>query len=854
MNVRLFHITFLLALHLHAYTAFAQQTSVPKASSAQQMQQLADSGLKAMFAHALKAAQSGNLPDAIQEFTTILQRVPNHIPSLSNRASLYFQMNNTSAAIEDATKILALAPGMSKMYFVRGASYLNLQRLPEAEKDLEIAVKLDPNNVHSYKILGTVYTLLQKYDKAIMAWTSSIKLAPQEDVLYYERANAFANLQRHKEAILDYDAALKNNPNNFSAYLNRANTRAAIHDYTGAIQDYSILIEKFPTNIKYLANRGIVYGEMLKYDEAISDLTKVLELDSMIHRVRIHRARTFLERGKPAQCIEDCTTLLRLNPQDAAGFTNAGNGVAAYLQREDFLNADAYMIRALARAALGDTTGACLDAEHSAELGSSNTNTLRVGICQVRTFQPAPNFPESYQLYPRNKQDSAMMPINAMLQQTGFDSAFVILRKNGAIVSRMAHALNYLGTLSSASSAVVTRQAHISFNAGIHAESEEYSFSLGVKNASQTVILAERTNIVCGDVFLASGQSNVILGEIPQSALSQPYQYVRTFTMNDKDSYWGVASAKANDVYNIGAMAYMVAVRLSKQANIPIALINGGLSGSTIEQHFRDNANPAQLRSWYGRMLWRVKRSGLADAAKAMLWYQGESNGSAGYAEKFISVHNGWKQDYPSLRKVYVVQIRPSECNQSPQDTPREEQRTLGTRSKDIEVAAAAAVPLHDGCHYGNDGYIVLGNNLARLIARDFYKSTDTLGISSPNLLKAAWTSPKHDEIALSFATNDSLVCGADTSVGGKIRTLANDAFLLDGKPARAVSVRSVEKNTVLLKFATPIAEQNISYVPEKCYAGSPEAPCVVYEGPWITTRRGVGALTFANVPIQAAP
>ena len=114
-------------------------------------------------------------------------------------------------------------------------------------------------------------------------------------------------------------------------------------------------------------------------------------------------------------------------------------------------------------------------------------------------------------------------------------------------------------------------------------------------------------------------------------------------------------------------------------------------------------------------------------------------------------------------------------------------------------------------------------------------------------------TGTKRDEIALTFATNDALVCGADTSVAGKVRTLANDAFLLDGKPVKAVSVHS-ERNVIFVKLASASAGKTISYIPEKCYATSADAPYVVYEGPWITTLRGVGALTFANIAIQATP
>jgi tetratricopeptide (TPR) repeat protein len=801
----------------------------------------------------------GDFQGALANYTKALQMSPKDVQILVMRARLLaFGLGNVRAAIDDATKALELSPKLGDMYFVRGASYLNTQRLPEAEKDLELAVQYKPTNVsefaYRYKILGITYAVQQKYQQAIDVFTKGIKLAPKEGSLYYERANSLSYLKRYREAIPDYDIALKYDSTNVNAYVNRASTRTAIQDYEGAVKDYSVLIGKFPTNTLYWINRGITHSEMQKFDNAIADLTKTLELDSMYHRARIFRARTYMEMNNLSAALEDCNSILRLNPQDAIGFTNAGNSVSAYLQRENFINADVYAIRSRVRLLMGDADGCCSDAQKAIDLGSENGYKLNIIFCEQRIFLPAPDFPVSHQLYARDANDSATVPVKASFRARGFDSAIVVLKKNGLVIQRTAQYLRYLNVMMPGATAA-TMQAAIDTSVRIHAGLEAYSIHLSVKNAQQDSLLTERTNIVCGDVLLVSGQSNAILGE--QASYTTQQRYIRTFTQTEQDSYWGIATANAKNSYNIGAMAYQAATDIVTTQKIPIAVINGGLSGSTIEQHFRDNANPLNIRSWYGRMLWRTKTSGLANVAKVMVWYQGESNANAGYGDKFTTLWNGWKLDYPNLKKTYLVQIRPSECNQSPIDSPREEQRLLVNRMKDVvEILASAGLPVHDGCHYANEGYITLGKQLARLVQRDFYRTTDTIGISSPNLLNARWTNAKRDEIMLEFSTNDSLVCGADTLVGGRMRSLATDAFLLDGRHTKAVSVRST-KNTVLVKLTAPSTATSISYVPEKCYVSAPEVPCTVnnvYEGPWLTTRRGVGALTFTQVRIQANP
>jgi hypothetical protein len=324
--------------------------------------------------------------------------------------------------------------------------------------------------------------------------------------------------------------------------------------------------------------------------------------------------------------------------------------------------------------------------------------------------------------------------------------------------------------------------------------------------------------------------------------------------MGTKDGLWWQASGNVDAESNVGAVGVSFANALIKQHKVPILILNMGIEGAIIEQHFPTDANPKDPQSWYGRMLWRMRTSSADQAAKAMIWYQGESNQGEGYTEKFTKMYNAWKQDYPTLKKFYVVQIRPSNCINTPNHAPlREQQRGFMKKFPDVETIASSGLPMHDGCHYGNEGYITLGNHLAALIGRDFYRSTDTIGISSPNLVRAAWTSAARNEIQLTFATNDSLSTSKDTTIDGKLRTFANEAFLLDGQPCKCGSVRS-EKNVLFLTLPASSKAQRINYVPEKCYSGTSDGTCSLYEGPWLLTRRGVGALTFHNIPIEAAP
>lgn len=835
----------LLLACITAPNVFAQQQPAKKVRLTSQQ----SSQIQALIQQGLQQ-QSTNPQAAIQAFTQAIELVPQEAAFYCYRGRVYFSLNNLAAAKADFTSAIERAPKMAFAYFYRGACYLNQQLLTQAESDLQASARLEPTNYDYLRNLGVVQNLLQKYPEALLTLSKAIQVQPKEASCYYERGNIYRLQNKYREAIRDYTKAIQLDPANFNAYINNATAKGMLNDYKGAIEDYTYLIKNTPPNKLNFYNRGYLYSTLQQYDNAIKDFTAAITLDSTMLRASVKRLLAMQSLGQVKEILAETRRLLQSNPQDAKAFTNAGGAVQAQLLSEDFVNGDIFAIRAKARADVGDNHGACSDLTKAGILGNANAEQQRLAVCAPTTvFMPSPNFPANLQFYPRNSNDSAFVSLSGTLTQGGFDSVYTLLYKNGVQVGRTARPIQYNYILRGTES---IPQTIISAGVRIHAEVAEYSVRFGIKSATRDTVLAVRDSLVCGDVLLVSGQSNSVLGS---SARTPHNEYLRTFYMGYNDSFWGFAAANNNtDDYNVGGFALQVQERIAAAQNVPVCVINGGLSGSTIEQHFRNDATPTDQKSWYTRLHWRAEVSALAKAAKAMIWYQGESNQGVGYTEKFTRLYNAWKQDYQGLKKIYVVQIRPSDCGQIDHSSLREQQRNFAQKFPDVEVLASAGLPTHDGCHFGNEGYITLGNQLYNLLARDFYGAKDTLGIASPNLRRAYWTTPEKKEIALVFTTNDSLVVGKDTSAGGKIRSLATDAFLLDGMPIKAASVRVEKNNTIILSLNSPIAAQSIGYVPDRCYTSAPEAPCQVYEGPWLTTRRGVGALTFHNVPIEAMP
>jgi sialate O-acetylesterase len=199
----------------------------------------------------------------------------------------------------------------------------------------------------------------------------------------------------------------------------------------------------------------------------------------------------------------------------------------------------------------------------------------------------------------------------------------------------------------------------------------------------------ELTNILCGDVWLASGQSNMEMylrgaktGEAAIAASATPL--LRFFTVSKKlelvdgplgDS-WKVSSPASSPA--MSAVAYFFAQEIQQTQGIPVGLINCSYGGTVTETW----CSPATLAAGYpvweayeakaiknpkyarrntsSRLYDRMLKTVMPFPVHGFVWYQGEGN--AGRAEEqkrlFPEMVKDWRQSWgDSKLPFYIVQL-----------------------------------------------------------------------------------------------------------------------------------------------------------------------------------------------------
>ncbi len=444
--------------------------------------------------------------------------------------------------------------------------------------------------------------------------------------------------------------------------------------------------------------------------------------------------------------------------------------------------------------------------------------------------------PHNLQLYPRGADDSATVPIAGTIYRTGFDSVSVVEFKNGQVIATLAQTLQY-----------ADGKASFSLTPRIHAELSEYRFDVHLTRGHLDSIIASRDSIVCGEVLMVDGQGNSSPGFISYRYTNE---FCRSFgvkySTDPRDTLWEISWP---DGGSVGAWALRFQQDLVEREHLPSCCINGAVGGTNIEEHEPNDTDKYNLWSIYGEQFYKATKAGVRMHARVRIWDQGEANYAPGYYQKFLRLYGSWKEDYPALQKIYLIQLRPNGCYFGNIDM-RDVQRAMGDSLKDVEPIAAAAIPGQDGCHYSDSGCIARGDRFFASVSRDFYGSTDTADLRSPNAIFAYYTNANHNQIAILFSPRGvSLHKTNDTVVNGFLGKLEDNLYT-DDISVRVQSV-SFDLDTMFVDLDKTTNATTIAYLHDQHYAGS---DTVIYEGPWIVNSRGYGALLWYHLPIHWWP
>ena len=383
-----------------------------------------------------------------------------------------------------------------------------------------------------------------------------------------------------------------------------------------------------------------------------------------------------------------------------------------------------------------------------------------------------------------------------------------------------------------------TITSYSQFDVEITIESGKHLYQLEVlwdNAANEWETVTTVNDIICGDAYIINGQSNAVALDYHNEQLADQYSstFIRSFgssiNNNTTSNFMDFNIAVAESGYTQGAIGQwglQLANELLENEDVPILIINGAVGGTNISQHQRNDINPVDMNTIYGRLLWRAKEANLEGNIRGIIWHQGESDGNMPYdtyLNLWTSLYNDWLEDYQNLEGIYTFQVR-SGCG-SPtwnrnvhRELPEILPLVLGSMS-------TTGIDGHDNCHFYNQTYVEWGNRISRLIRKDLYSSDVPNNHRAPNPVNASWIEPNKLEINFG-TTGENLILQTGSL---QYFSLSDGSIIIDA---------SVSGNSIHLTTDLPSNANWVSFV---------DIPGDI---PWLINNLGIGSFAFYEFPI----
>ena len=151
-------------------------------------------------------------------------------------------------------------------------------------------------------------------------------------------------------------------------------------------------------------------------------------------------------------------------------------------------------------------------------------------------------------------------------------------------------------------------------------------------------------------------------------AISNSYlsDFIRVFSggytssvglLSDNQWHYGQGDGNENSTGNTGQWGIVLAKKIIDELQIPIAIFNGAHGGQPVSFFQRPDDYVSSTNSNYGRLYYRLNKTGLKNNVRAVLWSQEVgrfiSNGlsTSAYKIAFNSLKNSWLEDYQAIEK-----------------------------------------------------------------------------------------------------------------------------------------------------------------------------------------------------------
>jgi tetratricopeptide (TPR) repeat protein len=197
-------------LGLPAFPAEEAAKPAPSAARVTASTELAPE-LQALAQEGQKRFDAGHFPEAEKIYREILEKAPNHLPSIMSLGVVLFRSQKLKLAEEQFQKAIAMSPDDAFSHTTLGIIHYTQGKYDDAVSDLKKAIEINPKNATAHNYLGITASQRGWMDVARKELDLATNLDPDYADAHFNLAVLLATTTPpDKEgALLHYQRALK---------------------------------------------------------------------------------------------------------------------------------------------------------------------------------------------------------------------------------------------------------------------------------------------------------------------------------------------------------------------------------------------------------------------------------------------------------------------------------------------------------------------------------------------------------------------------------------------------------------------------------------------------------------------
>ncbi len=283
----------------------------------------------------------------VDQLTLQLEKSPNDIDLLYQRASLFYEKDEYVTSIRDLEKAMGIDSLRPEIYHLLADNYLDYYRSREALDMMEKVVRLFPERIPSLLKLSEMQMILNQNENSVFTVNEILRLSPQNNEAYFMLGMNFRAMGDIDRAINSFQTAVENDPEMVDAWLilgelhEKKGSKDAIKFYDNAINVAPDKPEVFHSKAFYLQNNGDIPGALELYRQI--NIKSPNYADAYLNAGIIYIEQDSLDRA-----FEQMNLLAGVQPQ----------------------NPFAYYYRGLIHNAYGNYEAAAIDLQNSLNISS----------------------------------------------------------------------------------------------------------------------------------------------------------------------------------------------------------------------------------------------------------------------------------------------------------------------------------------------------------------------------------------------------------------------------------------------------------------------------------------------------